>query len=59
MKYIKGLTITPIYFHETNGQVKIKEHVNPNANASQTNETKLHNQSKNAMSTDQKVLPTV
>jgi hypothetical protein len=45
---MKDLTITPMYFHETNGQVdQIKEHINPNANASQFNETKSHNQSKN------------
>ena len=36
-KYIKGLIITLIYIYETNGQVdKIKEHVNPNASALQT-----------------------
>ena len=36
MIYIKGLTITPMYFYETNGQVdQIKEHINPITNASQ------------------------
>ena len=45
---MKDLTITPMYFHETNGQVdQIKEHINPNANASQFNETKSYNKSKN------------
>ena len=34
---MKDLIITPMYFHETNGQSnQIKEHVNPNANALQT-----------------------
>ena len=34
---MKDLIITPMYFHETNGQVdQIKEHINPIANASQT-----------------------
>ena len=37
-----------MYFYETNGQIdQIKEHINPNANASQFNETKSQNQSKN------------
>jgi hypothetical protein len=34
---MKDLTITPMHFHETNAQVdQIKGHINPNANASQT-----------------------
>jgi hypothetical protein len=55
---MKDLTITPMYFYETNGQVdQIKEHINQNANASQFNETKSHNQSKNVKEYRSKVLP--
>jgi hypothetical protein len=35
--YTKGLTITPMCFHETNvSSESIKEHINPIINASQT-----------------------
>ena len=58
--HTKSLIITPMYFYETNMPSRsIKEHVNPIANASQTQWSKNTQSIKECeMSTDQKVLPT-